>query len=105
MYTHTNVYVYVYTYTYIHTYIYTYTRAYIYTYTHTYIHTHTHMYITGVLNTAGEAIGGGYRRDAVGRVVVEDGLVRMQPSGSGWLSSAQEVKERENTFYKRTHAM
>ena len=102
---------YMYMYIRIHIYIRTYipTHAHIYTYIHTYIHTHTHththMYITGVLNTAGEAIGGGYRRDAVGRVVVEDGLVRMQPSGSGWLSSAQEVKERENTFYKRTHAM
>ena len=26
----------------------------------------------------------------MGRVVVEDGLVRMQPRASGWLSSAQE---------------
>jgi len=30
-----------------------------------------------------QALGLGYRRDAVGRVVVEDGLVRMQPYGGG----------------------
>jgi hypothetical protein len=36
-----------------------------------------------VSTVLGSVMGPNYRRDAIGRVVVEDGLVRMQPYGSG----------------------
>jgi hypothetical protein len=64
--------------------------------------------VLGVWNTVSSSVSSitapRYARDAVGRVVVEDGLVRMQPHGSGLRrptlrAALEKIQSRKSGFW------